>query len=411
MKKELIDLNLKKLVNLYESSDLLMLEYLKDFVPDEFKDLYFKVCDYNEIYGNDWNINELLKMGKQDRYWIDRANNFIKKYNVEEYDFEECEKFKNKYFELRNKLLDDMGLDMEYLSYEKKNLTEDGVMELEIVTNLDELNNVDSFTVARIINYKYCIELHYNEGNSTIEFGTRIKPNYWESDIEKITWFNKKISENSVLKKLEKLFKSRYEKSNQYRYLNECNDYFYLKRYLNQEQLKNIDDVLKDFEKYVEKNDDGKIDVVDRYKQEHGNDLIINWYEGLETTEEFLEQIIDKSIYDFNDVLKCIEKMEEEANILTKKSGLSQYEKYEELAMKHNGNVIHEDETDESYILDVYVDYEDKETFIEGTYIIRKDNNEVIVSDSFDIHSIKNPYILKNLSISKIDKENQNLVI
>lgn len=48
-----------------------------------------------------------------------------------------------------------------------------------------------SYTVARVINNKNAVELHYTNGNATIEYGTKQDDNSWESIIEEALWFEK----------------------------------------------------------------------------------------------------------------------------------------------------------------------------------------------------------------------------
>ena len=51
-----------------------------------------------------------------------------------------------------------------------------------------------------------CVELHYIDGKSTIEYGTRISDDSWESEIENIEWFDKNMSISDIENKLENLF-------------------------------------------------------------------------------------------------------------------------------------------------------------------------------------------------------------
>ena len=88
---------------------------------------------------------------------------------------------------------------------EEQETTQD--YEFEIVTPLNQLNDNDFFTVARIIDLDNCVELHYNAGNATVEFGTKISLDEWEDYIEDIDWFNKDTSKNLMLEKLEYLFR------------------------------------------------------------------------------------------------------------------------------------------------------------------------------------------------------------
>ena len=81
MKKSLYELNVKKFRENYDSGDLSMLEYIKDYITPDLEKLYHEVLEYNEIYANGWTIQELFKMGNTDSYWKERADNFIKKHN------------------------------------------------------------------------------------------------------------------------------------------------------------------------------------------------------------------------------------------------------------------------------------------------------------------------------------------
>ena len=75
----LYKLDVKKFKENYDLGEFCMLEYLKDYIPNDLEDLYTDVMNYNEIFCNDWTINKLFEMGKEDNYWISKANNFIKK--------------------------------------------------------------------------------------------------------------------------------------------------------------------------------------------------------------------------------------------------------------------------------------------------------------------------------------------
>ena len=67
-----------------------------------------------------------------------------------------------------------------------------------------------SYTVARVINNKNCVELHYTDGIATIEYGTKQDDNSWESIIEEILWFDKNQSKDEIISKLEELFEEEY---------------------------------------------------------------------------------------------------------------------------------------------------------------------------------------------------------
>lgn len=79
------------------------------------------------------------------------------------------------------------------------------------ITDINDLNDADSFTVARVINGVNCVELHYNEGEATVEYGTRIKDDEWENEIEEVDWFNMNMPEEKLMKKLCALFEEKYD--------------------------------------------------------------------------------------------------------------------------------------------------------------------------------------------------------
>lgn len=182
-----------------------MLEYLKPFIPKEFEELYQDILNYNEIYANGWDINTLYEMGKEDSYWKERADYFVKKYNIEEKDYDTD--FLDKYFQLRDDLLDKLGIE-DYVFDEKNDFDSDGYIESEIITSTNDLDEKNSFTVARVINFNHCIELHYTNDKAYLEYGQKINYDYWENEKVNIQWFNKSMSDDEVLDKLCELFEN-----------------------------------------------------------------------------------------------------------------------------------------------------------------------------------------------------------
>ena len=71
---------------------------------------------------------------------------------------------------------------------------------------MNKLNNDDFFTIARVTNDSNCVELHYNSGQATIEYGQRIKENEWEDFIEEIDWYNEDMTEEEISNKLFDLY-------------------------------------------------------------------------------------------------------------------------------------------------------------------------------------------------------------
>ena len=69
--------------------------------------------------------------------------------------------------------------------------------------------------------------------------------------------------------------------------INKCKDYEILKENLNEDTLKEIDEVLIQYEDWKTKGDEDYTHFEDYY----GNGNTIEWYEGLMETEEFIKEI------------------------------------------------------------------------------------------------------------------------
>ena len=77
----------------------------------------------------------------------------------------------------------------------------------EIVTPLTMLNGQNAFTVARVCDSCKCVELHYFQGQATIEVDKKTASDCWENvSIEDAKWFKKNMSEDLLIKYLERTF-------------------------------------------------------------------------------------------------------------------------------------------------------------------------------------------------------------
>lgn len=76
----------------------------------------------------------------------------------------------------------------------------------EIITNINELEDNKSYTVARVMNKLNAVELHYINGIPKVELGTRRNEDTWDNEIIDAEWFNKHLSNEDVIKKLEEIF-------------------------------------------------------------------------------------------------------------------------------------------------------------------------------------------------------------
>ena len=79
------------------------------------------------------------------------------------------------------------------------------IVESELITNLEDLDDTNSFTVARVKTNLYCVELHYINGIATVELGTRTNEDTWENEIVEADWFNQGLSTDALFDKLEQI--------------------------------------------------------------------------------------------------------------------------------------------------------------------------------------------------------------
>ena len=71
--------------------------------------------------------------------------------------------------------------------------------------------------------------------------------------------------------------------------LSNCIDFPVLQKNLPYEVLENMEKGLESFEYYQSMYDDGKIDIIEDYISKYGNENLINWYEGIMTTDSLIE--------------------------------------------------------------------------------------------------------------------------
>lgn len=102
--------------------------------------------------------------------------------------------------EPNNQYVASTGCIVEEYFIEKKN-----DLEYDTVTKLEDLDEKHSYTVARIIDDDKCVELHYNNGLATVEYGTKISDYEWENVVEGADWFDKAMTEEDMYNHLEQL--------------------------------------------------------------------------------------------------------------------------------------------------------------------------------------------------------------
>ena len=77
----------------------------------------------------------------------------------------------------------------------------------EILTHPKDIIKGVSYTIARVVHNGYCVELHYcSDTGATIEYGTKTSHDMWENEIEDVEWFNKDLSDDYILNRLNCLY-------------------------------------------------------------------------------------------------------------------------------------------------------------------------------------------------------------
>ena len=133
-----------------------------------------------------------------------------KQYDLgEKYCIDYLKKFDSgEYNESLQDILSELNIDNSILYMNTEEIPDKGYLEGELINDLKNLNDNDSYTVARLKNVCHCVELHYRNGSPIIEYGIRLEPGYWESEIEEVEWFDKNMSDDELFDKLEELFKN-----------------------------------------------------------------------------------------------------------------------------------------------------------------------------------------------------------
>ena len=95
------------------------------------------------------------------------------------------------------------------------------------------------------------------------------------------------ISDNFKNKILEDNY-NRFEDLNE---LKQCVDFKILKENLSQTELEIIEKQLEDYKFYQQIYDDGEIDIIGEYTCKYGNNNLIDWLEGVKSTEDFIDDL------------------------------------------------------------------------------------------------------------------------
>lgn len=92
------------------------------------------------------------------------------------------------------------------------------------------------------------------------------------------------------------------QEENKFYILDKCFEYEVLKNSLTNEQLVEIDKVLKQYREFSEKynNEELDIDTGEEYINKYGNENVIDWFEGLKRTEDFIKDFLLENSIKFN---------------------------------------------------------------------------------------------------------------
>lgn len=81
----------------------------------------------------------------------------------------------------------------------------------ETITSIKDIKKGNSYTMARVLDNGYCVELHYcSDTGATIEYGEKMSKDYWSNRVEKIEWFNTNLTDDYVLNRLRCLYEDMY---------------------------------------------------------------------------------------------------------------------------------------------------------------------------------------------------------
>lgn len=135
------------------------------------KDLLFKSNNYDDC------IMFLVNFGKEN-------NNCTNNQNFDYY---------KKYLSTKEEKEDNVPEEIE--SYE------------ETITSTKDIKDGISYTVARVLEGNYCVELHYcSDTGATVEYGTKVSSDTWENEIEEVDWFNTNLNDDYILIRLNYLY-------------------------------------------------------------------------------------------------------------------------------------------------------------------------------------------------------------
>ena len=70
---------------------------------------------------------------------------------------------------------------------------------METITKMSELDDKNYFTIARVIENGKCVELHYNNGKASIEYGIKDEDNNWNDEVDTdLKWFRLDLTDDEI---------------------------------------------------------------------------------------------------------------------------------------------------------------------------------------------------------------------
>ena len=115
----------------------------------------------------------------------------------------------------------------------------------QTVTKVEDITENNYHVIARVMNDNNCVELHSNKGKISTEVGIKDKDGSWNNQFLSSEWFNKNLTDQDILNKLEEIFNHNFSRE-QENYYGEYNDEIDLISHIL--HVHKIDDIVLNFD-------------------------------------------------------------------------------------------------------------------------------------------------------------------
>ena len=180
--------------------------------------------------------------------------------------------------------------------YDLKLVGDKKVTEEELVIPINKVGKIKAEVFKKMKEYGWQLEdfdrvykIHYDFIDRTYDYISEEDYDFSMQDISKAQFEEMIDFMSDFLRALDEIDKDNLEKKLQF--LDTCVDFSILKQQLKTHTLWEIDKIITDFVLYQNEYDNGEKDIIDEYISKFGNDFIINWYEGLMETNDFITEM------------------------------------------------------------------------------------------------------------------------